>query len=230
MATVFIAYPSKPELSEVMRQVQGRITSDLTVVTWERPDLGGHELIAPIVSAIKECDFVAADITQLNFNVTYELGFAIGLGKRVIPIRYSAYDLDNEPIQLIGIFDTLVRQDYKDPDSLAALLQKASFGQRIATNYPPDPNPLYIVLPTFKVGSLEQIKERALRTGLRANQYDPIETARLGAGEAVRRVASSTGVIVPLIAPDVREASVHNIRAAFVAGLAHALEKHTLFI
>lgn len=95
MAKVFIAYPSKPELSEVMRQVQQKMTLDLTVVTWERPDLGGYELIAPIISSIKESDFVAADITQLNFNVTYELGFAIGLGKRVIPIRYSAYDLDS---------------------------------------------------------------------------------------------------------------------------------------
>ena len=119
---------------------------------------------------------------------------------------------------------------YNDPEELATLLQKASFGQRIATNYPPDPNPLYILLPTFKVGNLEQIKERALRTGLRSNQYDLVETPRLSASEAVRKVASSTGVIVPVIAPDVREASVHNIRAAFVAGVAHALEKQTLLI
>ena len=83
MAKVFIAYPSKPEIADVMRQVQQKNTSGLTVVTWERPDLGGNELISSIISSIKECDFVAADVTQLNFNVTYELGFALGLGKRV---------------------------------------------------------------------------------------------------------------------------------------------------
>jgi hypothetical protein len=230
VAKVFIAYPSKPEITEVMRQVQQKTISDLIVLTWERPDLGGHELISPVISSIKECDFVAADITQLNFNVTYELGFALGLGKRVIPIRHAAYDMDADAIQLIGIFDTLVRQEYRDADELAALLQKASPGQRIATNFPPDPSPLYVVLPKFKVGDLGQIKERALRTGLRSRVYDPTETPRLGASEAVRSVAASTGVIIPVIAPDVIEASVHNIRAAFVAGVAHALEKQTLLI
>ena len=117
---------------------------------------------------------------------------------------------------MIGIFDTL--------------LQEASLTQRIATDFPPDPSPLYIVLPTFKVGDLGQIKGRALRTGLRSRVFDPTETPRLGASEAVRAVAASTGVIVPVIAPDVREASIHNIRAAFVAGVAHALEKQTLLI
>jgi len=140
---VFIAYPSKPELAEVMRQVQQKIVPDLSVITWEPPDLSGYELISSIISSIKECDLVATDVTQLNFNVTYELGFALVLGKRVIPIRYSAYNLDSDAIQMIGIFDTLLRQDYRDPDELVTLLQKASLGQRIATNFPPDPSPLY---------------------------------------------------------------------------------------
>lgn len=112
------------------------------VTSWERPDLGGHQLIAPITTSIREADIVAADITVMNFNVTYELGFALGLGKRVIPIRHSAYDIDKEAMQLVGLFDTFLRQEYVDADTLVSLLETASIGQRIATNFPADPSPL----------------------------------------------------------------------------------------
>jgi len=51
---------------------------------------------------------VAADITRLNFNVTYELGYAIGLGKRGLPLVSKALKTDEQLINRVGIYDTLI--------------------------------------------------------------------------------------------------------------------------
>jgi hypothetical protein len=58
----------------------------------------------------------------------------------------------------------------------------------------------------------------------------PDEQPRLSAGEAIRNVAASYGIIVPLISCNRRDFQVHNLRAAFVAGLAHGLEKELLLL
>jgi hypothetical protein len=77
MKRVFVAYPSEPEIVgstiESAKAEAQKYGPNLEVTTWRREDLGGQPLIAPIVEAIKACDVMAADITRLNFNVTYEL-------------------------------------------------------------------------------------------------------------------------------------------------------------
>ncbi len=166
----------------------------------------------------------------MNFNVTYELGYAIGAGKRVIPVRCSAFAIDNEIVQKIGIYDTIIRQEYANADELFSYISVASTGRRLATDFTKDPAPLYVVLPSSKINDVGQIRERAQRAGLRSRAFDPSENPRLGLTEAVRAVSVSSGVIVPIISPELSESTIHNFRAAFVVGLAHALERPTLII
>jgi hypothetical protein len=60
---------------------------------------------------------------------------------------------------------------------------------------------------------------------LHYRSFDPEEHGRLSAREAIRQVAASHGVVVPLIPKNRKDATVHNNRAAFVAGLATGMEK-----
>jgi len=203
---------------------------DLQVQTWKRDDLAGSALIEPIIRAIEASDIVVADITTLNFNVTYELGYAIGLGKRVLPVRNRAYVAPDDEIQRIGIFDTLLRDQYSTSTELVALISGAAAERRFATVFPFDPQPIYIVLPEVQTDDIIHLLARARKTGLRARRFDPAEQPRLGATEAVRAVAASYGVVLPLLAPNLVDSEIHNIRIAFVAGLAHALNKVTLLV
>src|SRR5579862_2741654 len=110
VTSFFVAYPAVPDLiGETIEAAAGlcRGRAGLTITTWKRPDLAGGPLIAPILESIGASEVVAADVTVLNFNVTYELGFAIGSGKRVLPIQHRAYEIDRVAINRIGIFDTL---------------------------------------------------------------------------------------------------------------------------
>jgi hypothetical protein len=55
--------------------------------------------------------------------------------------------------------------------------------------------------------------------------YDPQEQARLPVHEAIREVALSDGVVTSLIPDKYPESKLHNLRSAFVAGLAHGMGK-----
>src|SRR5207248_2002757 len=96
MAKLFVAYPSDPAdlkttIERAKTEAQAGEAPGVEMVTWRRDDLGGQSVIAPIIEAITASEIVVADITSLNFNVTYELGYAIGLGKRGLPVINSAF-------------------------------------------------------------------------------------------------------------------------------------------
>jgi hypothetical protein len=186
--------------------------------------------LTSIIEAITASDVVAADISRLNFNVTYELGYAIGLGKRSLPIVNRALEIDDNLISSVGIYDTLLYQSYTTSAGLLDQLIDAEVGRRIATDYPIDPLPLYTVLPPVMTDDADQLLARGLRAGLRSRKFDPAEQGRLAAPEAVRAVAISNGVVLPLLSAEMKDALIHNMRVAFVAGVAHALNKVTLIL
>lgn len=230
---VFIAYPSSPNVvGEVIETAakKSEWQPNLNVVTWKRDDLAGQDLIQPILEAIRNSDIVAADITGFNFNVIYELGFAVGLGKRTLPVRYTEHAGGFDLAKDIGILDTLLHEAYTNSDQLLGLLFDADLGRRIATDFPREDHPLFILLPPARTDDVSNLLAYSEKAGLRRRVFDPSEHARLSASQAARFVASSYGVVVPLLSPNDTGANEHNVRAAFVAGISHALEKPTLII
>jgi hypothetical protein len=233
MAKSFIAYPSvPPTLGETIERAkrESKADTNFQITTWKRDDLAGSPVIAPILESIVSHDVTVADITVLNFNVLYELGYGIGLGKRGLPILNSAFEFDRKKIESVGIFDSLIYETYSTSADLIGHLRRAEAGRRIATDYPADPLPLYIIVPPVPTDDSNFLIDRARRAGLRPRTFDPSEQARLSATEAVRAVAVSAGVVLPLLSENMRDATIHNMRIAFVAGVAHALNKPTLLL
>src|SRR4051812_37440742 len=107
MANSFLAYPSRPP------EIGSTITAALELLRtkhgnqdikgWEQNEIAGRFIIDPILEQIDNAAFVFADITRLNFNVTYEIGYAIGKERRIIPIRNKALRSADELIQKVGI-------------------------------------------------------------------------------------------------------------------------------
>lgn len=231
MTRVFVAYPSAPQdVGQVLERVKREAEPPLTVETWRRTDIGGEQLIKPIVEAIKSSDVIVADRTSLNFNVTYELGYALGLGKRVLPTVNRSFEADPDEARRVGIFDTLLYSEYSTSAEFLSLVSDAEPGRRFATNFPPDPSPLYLVLPPVPDDDCNQLIARGNKAGLRTRTFDPTEQPRLSAIDAIRNVAGSAGVVLPLLSPERSGATIHNLRIAFVAGLSHALNKATLLL
>src|SRR5262245_37243727 len=120
MSDVFYAYPSGYLFvnQTIEAAAQDAISRHgVKVRTWPQVDIAGKFIATEILQEINRCSRLAADVSFLNFNVTFELGYAIGLGKPVVLTRLAAVTLQsNKLVEEIGIFDTLGYQLYQNRD------------------------------------------------------------------------------------------------------------------
>ena len=56
-----------------------------------------------------------------KFNVSYEIGYAIGIKKRVLLIRNSTITSDDNVVLKVGIFDTLGHERYSNSEELSQI-------------------------------------------------------------------------------------------------------------
>lgn len=231
----FVAYPGRDKsLASLISQAASRANAKpipIRYEPWEFNDIPGNPLISPIVEGIDESSFVVADITYLNLNVVYEIGYAIGRRKRAFLIRHRATGGDKELAKAAGIFDTLGYLEYDDSEDLA---------QRLTSYIAPLPlqieetldrkAPVYVVEPTSRGDAETMMVSRLKKARYRYRSFNPSEDSRLSAVDAIRQVGTSSGVLVCLQADSVTDSRTNNIRALFVSGLAHGLGKPTLIL
>lgn len=198
---------------------------------WPANDVPGRPLVGPVQSGISDAAFVVADVSTLNLNVTYEIGFAIGTRKRAYLIKNPDYADKPGLAAKVGIFDTLGYQEYQSSDSLGRTLSSITDVAPIDFDRSLDSKaPIYVIEPPNKGDTMLHIISCVKRTRFQYRSFNPSEDTRLAASDAITHVSRSHGVIVPLLSNDVRDSSIHNTRAAFVAGLAHGMEKPTLVL
>jgi hypothetical protein len=231
----FVAYPgSPPELAATIRDAVERANAGLASPTfqiWERNDVAGRPLTLPVLSGIEQAQVLVADVTRLNFNVTYEVGYAIGFQRRVLLVKHSAITGDDALVLKTGIFDTLGYKTYSNADELAAILQCTLDLTPLKVEAEPDTKaPAYLLETPVRTPEMTRIVARVKRARLFYRSFTPSEDARLSATDAIRHISKSIGVLTPLLSPEFQDAAVHNIRAAFVAGLAHGMGKVTLVL
>lgn len=231
----FFAYPAVPkEIGDVIEAAAENFFCggmQVCFSTWRALDIAGHFISEAVTDSIETADFLVADLTRLNFNVTYEIGFAIGRLKRVILVRNISITDAPPKIQDVGIFDTLGYERYQNSTELRASIDKLN--ELLPIEFAKQLNhkaPVYIVEPPHKTDWVGRIVSRIKKAGYTYRTFDPNESPRLSAYEAITQVSQSYGVVVPLLGDVSAGADIHNMRAAFISGLAHGMNKPACII
>lgn len=226
----FFAYASIP--SEVGQTIEravatgGKAGGTPQISTWMALDIVGHFIAGEVLSGIDSADFLIADITELNFNVTYEIGYAIGKSKPVLLVRNKSFQPRSVKISDVGIFDTLGYKEYQNSAELTAFTAGASNLKAIDAGTPLNLKaPVYLLDTPHKTDWSTRVISRIKKGGFTFRNFDPNESPRLSAYDAIAQVAQSYGVVVPLLQANATGAAIHNLRAAFIAGLADGMGK-----
>ena len=225
----FYAYASIPsEIGQSIEQAVAAVNtiSRVKVKTWQALDIPGHFISEEVLKGIDSCDFLVVDISVLNFNVTYEIGYAIGKGRRVLLTKNKSIREGSPTIREIGIFDTLGYEEYQNSTELSELISSANhFGALKTQGKINIKSPVYLLEGMHKTDWASRIVSRIKKARYLFRSFDPNEQPRLSANDAIDQVSQSHGVVVPLLSNNTVGFEVHNMRGAFIAGLADGMSK-----
>ncbi len=84
----FFAFPSQHEhlvetIESSIAQINSTIGDVVVLRSWRSLAVGGRVIIREICEAIDECELFLCDLTHLNHNVLFELGYAVAKDKRI---------------------------------------------------------------------------------------------------------------------------------------------------
>ncbi|NGM88502.1 hypothetical protein G5B35_14400 [Parapusillimonas sp. SGNA-6] len=226
----FFAYSSLPvEIGQTVERAVAncvRTGGSTTVSTWMALDIVGHFISGEVLAGIDAAHLLIADITELNFNVTYEIGYAIGKSKRLLLVKNKSLQSQGLKISDVGIFDTLGYREYQNSSELSDFLNNAAAHKAIDVSAPLNIKaPVYLLDTPYRTDWSTRIISRIKKAGFTFRNFDPNELPRLSAYDAITQVAQSYGVVVPLLSSGAAGAAIHNMRAAFIAGLADGMDK-----
>jgi hypothetical protein len=200
---VFVAYPATDAtlsngIMEAVRKANA-VVLPVKYTPWPFNDIAGAELVSPILEKIDQAPFIIADITYLNLNVVYEVGFTIGKGKRAFLLRHNGIAGDKTKATSVGIFDTLGYFAYDDFGALEDRLKA-----HIETTHIPfvlsvdRKSQIYLIEPPKRGTDIGVMVSAVKKAGYgRYKSFTPNEHSRLPGPEAIRSVASSSGVLIP---------------------------------
>jgi hypothetical protein len=202
------------------------------VETWKHLDIAGHFIAGRVLEKIASADLLVADVTRLNFNVTFEVGYALGHRKRVVLVTNRAFLTESRDMEHLGLFDTLGRREYENSRELCDIIVSV---HDLSPLYLPEgpvdrQAPIFVLDTVHKTDASVRLVSRIKKSRIRFRSFDPREQARMSALDAYGNVLRSVAVVVHLLASEQADARDNNLRAAFLAGLAMGCGREVLLL
>ena len=247
---MFFAYPSEPAslgdtIESFARDTKKRsnIPNELRVQTWKDSPVSGNRLASSIMSRIRRSEIFACDLTFFNYNVAFELGFAIGTFKRLFitldtSVEGSERSFKTSYFKLLGIGYA----GYRNQDELSDKLEYEApwrslshtiLGPQYGNERSRPENPtLFYVKPTFDppqaLHTLEAIDRSVFSRSLVVD--DPNDNPAPKPEWYAERLAIADAVIIQLLSANHVDHLEHNVKASLVAGMAAGLGRKVLML
>lgn len=241
----FFGYPSRPELSrETLAKAAQHIgqSGELKAVTWEQLDVTGRLIIDRITEAIDRASVSVFDITNMNENVMFEVGYAIGANRQIWLVRDPSDEDAERQFKEVAILVDVGYESYENSHELASAFSRdrpferpmTIFEESIEPGLDPvsSPSIFYMRSPLHSEAEREigRSIDRQRRAGIRRTVADPRESTVESLGWYAHHCYSSSAAIVHLLRPGRRGADVHNARCALISGLAHGMGRPVLML
>ena len=234
MDHAFFAYPGGDVMLSTAVQEAVRLCKKrgITIRPWERMKIVGVKLDDLVRSQLQDAAVLVADTTTPNPNVFYEIGFAVATGKPVILTINGGVAGAVDAAQALGLFDTIGWGVYSNSEELTEIIADwpnrcwtSSYAR--ARNYS---QPLFALDTQVKLDFRNWIFSAIENHKVQYRSFDPQQTPRYTALQAVADVSSSAGVVLPFLLKEIVDSERHNLRASFLLGLAHGYKVEALAI
>ena len=242
---VFFGYPSRPpmrratirEAAEALRQ-----TGEIDARTWEELSVTGRLIISEITAAIDRSVVSVFDVTEVNENVLFEVGYAVGSDRSIWLLRDTSFAASTRRWEKFGLFRPIGYSGYTNSDEIVRAFLREQPHHRSSTilSQLTDPNlsgitstsVFYIASPhdTNAERAIRRTLERERSSAFTLATADPTETASQPLAWYADSISASRGVVAHFTAPGRQDAEIHNARAALLSGLAVGMGRPLLML
>lgn len=239
----FVAYPSSPadraeSIETAIEEINHGGVADF--LGWKKLIIGGRLLISAICDEIKFCQLFMADITGLNPNVLFELGYAIAQRKRVWLVLASDIARAKTDFERFQLLTTVGYARYgNSTDIVTALYREEPYkhldqplcDELLASAGPPSKrNALLYLRCDINTEASLRLARRVSTGPIRSVIDDPQEVRVQTLAWYVQQVTSSYAVVCHLLSTEYENWELHNAKHALVSGLALGMAKPLLML
>ena len=238
----FFAYPSSGQtLKEAIQFAVPKLNAggQVNIKTWEECTEGGNLIINTICQAIDGSKLFFADLTGLNPNVMFELGYAIAKDKRVWLIFDDTYKEAKKMFEQLRVLTTIVYVSCCNSDDIItgfykdkpfATIENTIFQTEIKRNLKPSSFPHILHLKREYQDQAAVVVSRLLQKKFAKSITidDPRESTVQSLAWYGSNVFSSSGVVCHFMSPNREGANLQTARHALVCGMAYGWNKKLL--
>jgi hypothetical protein len=239
--SAFVAYPATPTGRAETVESAIKLIAQSGVVEiegWKSLFPGGRPIITRILEEIRGCNCLIADLTDLNPNVLFEVGYAIAHRKRI----WLLLDVSIERAKLeFNRFQLFTTVGYQGAGNSQKIVEEFFRAQPFldGTNLFDDlvdhgrkrarPTLVYLKAQVSSESS-NRLTRKVASAEIASIIDDPDEIANQPLAWYVNRIEAASAVVCHLLSSDHSNWQAANAKQAFVAGLAHGLGKPLLML
>ncbi len=242
-AKCFVAYPSTPpSLTETIEaSIVGIKQAQVVEIDgWKSTSVGGKLIMTAICEAIQERDLFICDLTNLNHNVLFELGYAIAKNKRIWIVLDPSIETSTADYERFKLLTTVGYSTYRNSREIEeAFYQEQPFNDLESTIYKDaiesvidtrDKPTLLYLKSGIETNASVKLSRRIHKSQLPIIVDDPNEVRIQTLSWYAQRVYSAHVVVVHFLSTEQAGWRLHNAKNSFVSGLAHGFGKHLLML
>lgn len=240
----FFAYSSYPAtLPETVATAIKEINKSrqIHIRTWEECRVGGKVIMQEICKEIEKAELFCADLTGINPNVMFELGYAISRNKRIWLILDPTLSESRNDFNQLKLLTTIGYAQYTNSEDITKSffkdkpfkdLENTIFNQSIKPNLSPirDSEILLYLKSRHDTEASNRLTKRIQNTKIPLIVDDPRESAIQTLSWYGQNIYGARGVFCHLTGPAREGARLHNARYALVSGLTYGFSKPLLML
>lgn len=237
---IFIAYSDEPPtIGESVEEAVSQINeSDIyTVTTWKNLSVAGHFIIEKICKGIEDSEIFICELTTLNYNVLFELGYAIACGKKVIILLDTNYPNAIKQFDAFGLLTTIGYSSYTNSQNIIDII--------LGYDFMDNNDLLSEMLQSVSVDNCEGIlylkSPIANDSSIKLSRYihgvkiktiidDPIEVSKRTLSWYIESLFNSRGIVAHLLSSEQNNNIVHNAKVSFICGIGHGMGNPILML
>jgi len=239
----FFAYPSKPPacgdaIGNAVEEINN--AGEVCIKTWEECKVTGRVIIDEICREIDAAQFFCADLTGINPNVMFELGYAIAKNKQIWLVLDPSLHLAKQNFNRLKMLTTIGYHAYHNSKQIVdgfyrdrpyENLNETIFQQSILPSLSTSNNDLLLYVKSRHDSEASvKISLRVGESKLSVKIDDPSETLVQPLVWYAQQAHGAAGVVCHLTGHDREDHQVLNAKASFVAGLAHGFGRPLIML